>query len=148
MSLDLSSTPSLNYKQWPNLSSGYTNIQTENAIQCGLPKVTASAQNDKCCSGSTIVQPVAMYQSMLLKSKVCPQPSPEEFALYPKVAVASSVRTQLLSSQACTASTNRFSQYDRYQIPVPCQALPQEAAMAGISRGTTLNCNIYPQTGR
>lgn len=148
MSQDPSSTPILNHKQWPNLSSGYTNTQTENAIECGLAKVTASAQNDKCCSGSSIVNRVAMYSSMHLLSKTCPPPTPKNYALYPKVAVCSSVRTQLLSSQTSTVATNRFSQYDRYQIPVPCQALPQEAAMAGISRGTTLNCNIYPQTGR
>lgn len=133
-----------------NLSSGYTAILNEKTIQSGISKVVSIANSDPCsrCPGTILQQPVAAYSSMLLASKVCPQPSSSDFALYPKVAVPSSVRTQMLTSPTCQNNVNRFSQYTRYQVPVPCQPLPQSASMAGISKPTTLNCNIYPHTGK
>jgi hypothetical protein len=39
----------------------------------------------------------------------------------------------------------RFAQYIRRAPPVPCQALPQEANMAGISKPSTRNCPPWPR---
>jgi hypothetical protein len=130
-----------------NLSSGYTDNLTERVMRAGLMQASYS---DKCsnCSipGKT---PVAVYPSMLLHSRInsCPPITPAQFALYPKVAVPSSIRTQLLVSPIYPVDPiSRFSQYERYRIPVPCQPLPQSANMAGISLPSKLECNIYPNT--
>jgi len=128
-----------------NLSSGYT----DSLIDKCITKPAFIAQSDKCCriniSGNP---PVARYPSMVLASKVCPPPSPADFALYPKVAVQSSVRTQALGTSCASlpSPVQRFSQYQRFQVPVPCAPLPQSANMAGISKPSSLQCNIYPLT--
>jgi hypothetical protein len=128
-----------------NLSSGYTDKITENTIRCSVEAVAKTLKSDKCCDAYVPGhQPVAVYPSMLLASKTCPPPTPAEFALYPKVAVPSSVRTEMLSERTCAAlpgPTQRFSQYTRYTPPVPCQPLPQSANMAGISQPSTRLCN-------
>jgi hypothetical protein len=126
-----------------NLSSGYTNSLNNNAVYCEVKRTEASS----CCSGYTSNKPVAAYQSMLLLSKKCPPPSPADFALYPKVAVPSSIRTQSLASgTACSATVpnpiSRFAQYQRYQIPIPCPPLPGSANMAGISKPSSRACNL------
>ena len=83
-----------------NMSSGYTSKLNDNVIYCGIPK----SVSDKCCIPSNppgIPIPVAVYPSMLLASRVCPEPTPAQFALYPKVAVPCSVRTNALQVSAC-----------------------------------------------
>ena len=130
-----------------NLSSGNTDKLTERVLRAGLMKASYS---DKCVNCSVPGKsPVAVYPSMLLQSKLnsCPPITPAQFALYPKVAVPSSIRTQTLISPVCQIDPiSRFSQYERYRIPVPCQPLPQSANMAGISLPSKLECNIYPNT--
>lgn len=128
-----------------NLSSGYTDKLNEDIVRCAREALAKEAKSDKYCN--TIVpgpQPVAVYPSVLLASKVCPPPTPAEFAKYPKVAIPSSVRTQFLVDKSCSVSADlkqRFSQYTRYSPPVPCQPLPQSANMAGISQPSTRACN-------
>lgn len=129
-----------------NLSSGHTSILINEAIYCGIPKLQKLAHTDNCCSPSQpFQQPVARYPSMVLSSKICQPPTPAEFAKYPKVAVPSSVRTQALASGSKCPSLNpvsRFSQYERYQVPVPCDPLPQSANMAGKSLPSSRACNL------
>jgi hypothetical protein len=128
-----------------NLSSGYTDQITENTIRCSVEAVAKTLKSDKCCDAYVPGhQPVAVYPSMLLASKTCPPPTPAEFAQYPKVAMPSSARTQMLSERNCAVLSDRsqrFSQYTRYTPPVPCQPLPQSANMAGISQPSTRLCN-------
>lgn len=130
-----------------DFSSNYTNKIIDHTIQCTIPKPPII--NPICISGhSTTMGPVARYPSMLLQSKVCPPPTPAEFALYPKVAVPSSVRTQAIMNKSCATlpdPTQRFSKYQRYQVPVPCAPLTPLAASAGISKPSTRECNIYPR---
>ena len=128
-----------------NLSSGQTSKVIDNSIQCGIPKVQASAHTDKCCSPSIQKQPVARYPSMVLSTKTCPPPTPAEFAKFPKVAVPSSVRTRSLATGSSCPPLNpvtRFAQYQRYQVPVPCPPLPASANMAGISLPSSRACNL------
>ena len=120
-----------------NTSSGYTDSLIEKAIRASTPKFLDNTTG--CCRvpGSQLV---AKYPSMLLAVvEKCPSPTPEQFALYPKVAVASSVLTQ--NKIKCVRTVSRFSQYQRYEPPVPCQALPASANMAGISKPSILGCN-------
>lgn len=127
-----------------NLSSGYTNSLIENSIRCSIPKAQATAHSDKCCPSSIQQQTTARYPSMVLLAKPCPPPTPAEFAKFPKVAVPSSIRTQALATQ-CIKPFNpntRFSQYQRYQVPVPCPPLPESAKMAGISLPSSRACNL------
>lgn len=129
-----------------NFSSGYTN-QLNDMTTCNGVSKTISISS--CCSNNISgTRLTAVYPSMLLSSKMksCPPPTPAEFALYPKVAVQSSVRTQALSVSTSCDLINRFAKFQRYQIPVPCQPLPQSANMAGISLPSTRECNIYPNT--
>jgi hypothetical protein len=80
---------------------------------------------------------------MLLLSKKCPPPSAADFALYPKVAQPCSVRTEALSSPSCNTlpdPSKRFTKYVRYTPAIPCQALPQSANMAGISKPSIKRC--------
>ena len=134
-----------------NSSSGYTNSLINNTLRCEKPNFTFSQVNT-CCNISgnqTIKSPAASLPSMVLLGRTCPEPTPAEFALYPKVAVPSSIRTQALSSPSCATlpdSNRRFAQYRRFQVPVPCAPLPQSANMAGISKPSSLECNIYPRT--
>ena len=129
-----------------NLSSGHTDKINENTIRCVNAEIASEVESNRCCDVYVPGrQPVAVYPSMLLASKVCPQPLPEDFVDYPKVAIPSSVRTQRLADRTCAAlpdPTQRFSQYTRYTPPVPCQPLPQSANMAGISKPSTRGCNI------
>ena len=126
-----------------NFSSGHTDFLTQNTATCSVPKF-AHATN--CCNSSSNSQPVARYPSMVISNKICPPPSPADFAKYPKVAVPSSTRTQALANGTrCPSDLNpltRFSQYQRYSVPVPCPALPQSANMAGKSLPSSRACNL------
>ena len=125
-----------------NLSSGYTDKLTAAAIRCGpLPRPTNNTCGTQCLvSGQK--QPVAAYPSMVLLSNTNLNFTPSDFVSYPKVAVPSSVRTESLANPRSTSNVNdRFSQYNRYQPAVPCQALPQKANMAGISQPSSKQCN-------
>ena len=126
-----------------NLSSGHISNINDQTIYCTKSGLAAAAQT--CCSGTAKKQPVARLPSMVLASKKCPNPSPAEFALYPKVAQPCSARTEILQKNACAgveSANRRFSHYVRYIPPVPCQALPAEANMAGISKPSTRGCNL------
>jgi hypothetical protein len=125
-----------------NFSSGYTQSLIHKDVQCSAPpRVIESC--GKCSkidlSGSTLTPPVAVYPSMLLLSRPCPPPTPEDFALYPKVAIPSSVRTQNLVNKASCNPSQRFAQFNRWQVPVPCPPLPP--SMAGISQPSSRLCN-------
>jgi hypothetical protein len=132
-----------------NLSSGYTNILNDKTISCGITKSVSIAYSNTCCnSGRDMQNTIASQPSMVILGNACPPPTPAEFALYPKVAVPSSVRLQQVTS-SCLPSINpdnRFSKYQRYQVPVPCLPLNQSANMAGKSLPSSLECNIYPNT--
>lgn len=131
-----------------NLSSGYTNQLTDRTIYSGITKSVSVAYSDPCCNNSGIVSTSASQSSMFALGNTCPPPTPAEFALYPKVAVPSSVRLQQITS-SCLSSNNpdtRFDKYRRYQVPVPCPPLAPSANMAGKSLPSSLQCNIYPNT--
>ena len=130
-----------------NMASGNSDKINADAIRCSLPAVTKTAASDKCCvnnvpRGTSNVQLSSLYS----ESKVCPPPTPEQFALYPKVAVPSSLRTsqKLSNYQNCTTTTadQRFAKFTRWQVPAPCQPLPQIAQSAGISKPSTRACNL------
>jgi hypothetical protein len=129
-----------------NLSSGYTSQIIDTASrQCSLPPPSHS---DTCCA-KTIPgpQPVAVRSSIhLAKKTVCPKPSRADFALFPKVAGPSSVRTQAIQGavEGCrlVSPNQRFSRYDRYTPPVPCPPLPAFVNMVGISQPSTRACNL------
>ena len=133
-----------------DFSSNQTDKLTDQAIQCSIPKAQNVAYSSSCCSNTSGYQGSARYPSMVIKSKKCPRPTPAEFALFPKVAVPSSVRTQaLIDGKLCAAlpdSTQRFAKFIRFQIPAPCPPLTPLAASAGISKPSTRECNIYPNT--
>ena len=140
-----------------NFSSDYTNKQKEETLRCYLRNTLSQVQGPICCSvdpsGSHVVSqiyPVAITPSILLQTRLdsIPLLTPEEFALYPKVAVASSVRTESKRTQtvACAAAidpSKRFAHYARYEPPLPCQPLPPTANMAGISLPSKRECNLY-----
>ena len=131
---------------YADMSSGYADRVNQMALRCGFSK--GSLPNE-CCTKTPPGPLTVQVPSMLLLSKVCPPPSKEEFALYPKVAVPCSVRTELLAfpNLTCTSlplPTSRFAKYIRYTPAMPCQALPQSANMAGISLPSTRLCNIKP----
>ena len=130
-----------------NMASGNSDKINADAIRCSLPAVTKTAASDKCCvnnvpRGTSNVQLSSLYS----ESKTCPPPTPEQFALYPKVAVPSSLRTsqKLSNYQNCTTTTadQRFAKFTRWQAPAPCQPLPQIAQSAGISKPSTRACNL------
>ena len=131
-----------------DFSSNQTNKLTDQAIQCGIPKLQAAAYSDACCY-SPGYQPTAKYPSIVINKYQCPQPTPAEFALFPKVAVPSSVRIQsIVDGKNCPSLPDpkqRFAQYERYKPPVPCPPLTQLAASAGISKPSNRECNIYPR---
>ena len=132
-----------------NLSSGYTSqlIDTTISNQCSVPPPSHS---DNCCIKTVPgPQPVAILPSILLtKRSVCPKPSPAQFALFPMVAVPSSVRTQKIqgSLEGCrlVTKTQRFSRYDRYTPPVPCPPFSASVNIntVGISKPSTRACNL------
>jgi len=132
-----------------NFSSGYTSKLNSDAIRCSLPGLLGRAYNGSCCVKNDIsgAQPVALYPSVLLSKKVCPSPTPAEFALYPKIAIPCSARTQSLQDITAKCAvlpdpSSRFARYNRYEPPVPCQPLPQSANTAGISLPSTRACNL------
>jgi hypothetical protein len=121
-----------------NFSSGHTQNLIDNSVICSVP--IRALEDCSPCSNKP-PGPTAVYPSMLLKGKVCPPPTPEDFAKYPKVAVPSSVRTQsMMTKEKCTDISQRFAQFRRYQVPVPCIPLPP--SMAGISQPSTRACNL------
>jgi hypothetical protein len=131
---------------YADMSSGYADKINQMALRCGFSKGSVS---NGCCSKTPPGPLNVQLPSMLLLSKRCPPPTPAEFALYPKVAVPCSVRTEALATPnaACTSlplPTSRFAKYNRYKPAVPCQALPQRANTAGISLPSTRGCNIKP----
>jgi hypothetical protein len=132
-----------------NLSSGYTNNLIDKTLECGITKSVSIAYSNHCCnSGSDINKVVASQPSMVIIGNPCREVTPAEFALYPKVAIPSSVRLQQVTS-SCPPSINpenRFAKYQRYQVPVPCLPLSQSANMAGKSLPSSNECNIYPNT--
>ena len=131
-----------------NLSSGYTNQQTEKTIYSGITKSVSIAYSNKCCNNPGATYATASQPSMVILGNPCPDLTPAEFALYPKVAIPSSVRLQQLTS-SCLPSTEpekRFSKYQRYQVPPVCPPLQPSANMAGKSLPSSLECNIYPNT--
>ena len=124
-----------------NMSSGHTDIINERVLENFKPNTSIS--QPKC--QDTPPGPLRVQlPSLLLKSKSCPPPTPAQFALYPKVAVPSSILTQARASgSSCPkvlAPDKRFAQYRRYQAPALCQALPQSANMAGKSLPSSKNC--------
>ena len=132
-----------------NTSSGYADIINENTlgafIQNTLISRSSNTNPGTCCLGPEVKGPLTVQlPSLLLKSRSCPPPTPAQFALYPKVAVPSSVLTQARASgSSCPkvlAPDKRFAQYRRYQVPAACQALPQSANMAGKSLPSSKNC--------
>lgn len=105
-----------------------------------------------CCISPTPPGPLTVQTpSQLLAAQMaaCPLPTPAEFALYPKVAVPESVRIgNLANGGTCAtlpAPEQRFAMFNRYNPPIPCQALPQEANMAGISKPSTRGCPPWPR---
>lgn len=129
-----------------DFSSSRTEKLADQVIQCNIPKI---AYSKPCCSNNSGYQPVASYPSVVINKYTCPGPTPAEFALFPKVAIPSSVRTLTLQSNLCATLPDpkqRFSQYNRYQVPVPCPPLTPLAISAGISQPSTRLCNIYPIT--
>lgn len=119
-----------------NFSSGYTEQLQEKKTACTAP-VVALESCGSCKKDLSGQQPIARYPSMVLLGKVCPPPTPQEFASYPKLAVASSVRTQAMIDKV-NDNSQRFSQYRRYIPPVPCPPLPP--SMAGISQPSSKRC--------
>lgn len=108
----------------------------------------SSTDIDSICSKPPPGPNVTQLPSLLLLSRVCPPPSAADFASYPKVAVPCSVRTEALAKPNPNCARipdpiQRFSKYQRYEPPIPCQPLPQSANMAGISQPSTRECNVY-----
>jgi hypothetical protein len=129
--------------QGGNFSSNHTNNLIENSVMCSIPSAQLQAFSDNC-SNSTLQSsaPVARQPSMLIKKPSdCQEVTPADFAKYPKVAVPCSVRTQslIMNNQA---SSERFQQYRRFQIPTPCPPLPASANMAGKSLPSSRQCNL------
>jgi hypothetical protein len=131
---------------YADMSSGYADKINQMALRCGFPKGSVS---DGCCSKTPPGPLTVQLPSMLLLSKKCPPPTAAQFALYPKVAVPCSVRTEALATPNATCAslplpTSRFAKYNRYQPAVPCQPLPQSSNTAGISLPSIRGCNIKP----
>jgi hypothetical protein len=128
-----------------NIASGNTDKIGAEVIRCSVEAAAATGDNRSVpLPCRTPVGPLTVQvPSMLLASKGCPPPSRADFAKYPKVAVASSIRTQNLMSTYENCSQRRFSEYRRWQPPPPCPALPQSANMAGISQPSTRKCNSF-----
>lgn len=118
-----------------NFSSGYT----QDLQDKGVLRSTVSFESYTPCktylSGS---QPAAQYSSMALLGKTCESPIPSDVALFPKVPIQSSMRTQELLMRKTTDPLQRFAHYKRYTPPVPCPPLPP--TMAGISQPSSKRC--------
>lgn len=131
---------------YADISSGYADRVNLIALQCGFSKGPIP---NGCCSKTPPGPLTVQLPSMLLLSKTCPPPTAAQFALYPKVAVPCSVKTQALATPNANCASlplpsKRFSKYNRYQPAVPCQALPQSANTTGISLPSIRGCNIKP----
>ncbi|NDB85194.1 MAG: hypothetical protein EB127_21205 [Alphaproteobacteria bacterium] len=129
--------------QGGNFSSNHTNNLIENSVMCSIPNAQSRALSDNCCN-STLQSsaPVARQPSMLIKKpNDCQEVTPADFAKYQKAAVPCSVRIQslIMNNQA---SSERFQQYRRFQIPTPCPPLPASANMAGKSLPSSRQCNL------
>ena len=124
-----------------SFSSGRTAQLNEDTIRASSKPVSFY---NPCANCPTRKSNATSYNSIITE---CKGPTPAEFALYPKVAVASSVRTRqilnIYENRTCEPS-QRFSKYQRYRPPVPCAPLPQKANTAGISLPSFRECNIYP----
>jgi hypothetical protein len=131
-----------------NLSSGYTSKLTDATVYSGITKSVSIAYSDSCCNNPGAAYASASQPSMVILGNPCPPPTPAEFALFPKVAIPSSVRLQQLTSSCPDLSdpTKRFAKYQRYQVPPVCPPLQPSANMAGKSLPSSLECNIYPNT--
>lgn len=124
-----------------NLSSGYTDKLRDATVQCsisGLLSNTVSSAFLADPGNRSKIYPMAAYPSMMRLQP--PQITRAHYALYPKAAVPSSVLTESLVNRSVAT---RFSQYIRYQPPLPCLPLPQSANMAGISLPSSRPCNLY-----
>ena len=120
-----------------NMSSGYTDSLNQRSACCAV----VNTSSNPCCSNTPSGPSIVQLPSMILLSRKCPQPTPEKFAKYPKVAGPSSILTESkMTGTNCSNPINRFSQYQRYQAPIPCQPLPQSANMAGISQPSSKRC--------
>ena len=122
-----------------NFSSWYTTKVNRAVIKASVTKDINMPCQYKCptnISGST---QTTTCQSQNL--------TPAEYAKFPKVAIPSSVLTESRRvTSVCANGTipdQRFSHYRRYEPPTPCLPLPQTANMAGISKPSTRQCNLY-----
>ena len=123
-----------------NFSSGYTQNLIYNNNTCSVP-IKPIETCGKCSETNVSgAAPVAVYPSMHLLGKICPGPTAAEYALYPKVAVASSVRTQALMTRKVCDPSQRFAHFKRYNPPAPCPPLPP--SMAGMSQPSSRPCNL------
>ena len=132
-----------------NIASGNTDKKEADIKYCFTEMRAAKLKGAPAICDNVPPGPLTVQTpSMLLAAKAsnCTPPTPAQFALYPKVAIPSSVRTQALVSKYANCPTpqsaQRFAQYTRFTPPVPCQPLPQSANTAGISKPSTRLCNL------
>ena len=119
-----------------NLSSGYTQKVLLETLQCSSSQ--ARTKNiESFCLISTSGQAVNSSIRLLQKVNACSPPTSAEFAKYQKVAVASSVLTQSRSNK--DGCSERFSQYRRYEPPLPCIVSPDKPT----SLPSVKQCPIY-----
>jgi hypothetical protein len=132
-----------------NIASGNTEKKESDVNYCFKEMKAAKLKGGSAICDDVPPGPLTVQTpSMLLAAKAsnCTAPTPAQFALYPKVAIPCSVRTQALVSKYANCPTpqsaQRFSQYTRFTPPAPCQPLPQSANTAGISKPSTRLCNL------
>ena len=124
-----------------NIASGNIDKLKNNAIRCAREALAANNKKNPICTtippGPLIVQ----VPSMLLLARQCPPVTPGN------VTVPSSVymESKIANYNNCNNSgpEQRFSHYERWQPPPPCQPLPQSANTAGISKASTKGCNSF-----
>jgi len=123
-----------------NIASGNTEKKESDANYCFKEMKAAKLKGTPAICNDMPPGPLTVQTpSMLLAAKAsnCTPPTPAQFALYPKVAIPCSVRTEALVSKYANCpppqSAQRFAQYTRYNPAPPCQPLPQSANTAGIS---------------
>jgi len=121
-----------------NLSSGYTDKLNEQCCSTVANGLVSNTCPTEVSGNSSKIYPVAAYSSMRLQAQCSRYLT--QAALYSKMTVPSSVRTESLAKSI--ENTPRFSQYVRYQPPVPCLPLPQSANMAGKSLPSSRACNL------
>ena len=128
-----------------NISSGHTNQITRRAIQCDQARILAKLQGSGsvCCSKPPGTNRAALYASVLTQDAVTAcQPTPEQFARFPKVGVPESVRIQKTQTAALECSVNpldpntRFSDYRRWVPNPPCVLTPAETYNARLPKPT------------